>query len=449
MIASSSIDDLARRIRSRRSNWPDDDPYVLFLGEGCGQAAGAPSRGAIAREALRVFGREAGESSKDETDASVFEEFSQLTETFSGPQFARMVRSLYASVPVPSFYEDLAVLIREGFFPLVLTTNFDTLLEQALAATGLRASDYRVTTFGLRGTSTPPDVEPLANWAPPTHIVKLHGDLAQDQAHVTPDEIQAAFRRSQRWIKPDLKADLIMVAHHLADDPIDRWLASSPDRELWWVNLTSPTDEVRVRSWAREYQEITGEAGDPRIFFPQLSLRLIAPREPAETAAAADPWADSEVLRFEILRNQSNLYSLEQKAVRSSGERPIQVQAQIDYQKRALAKLEDKIRSLPDTKRLVLDVVKRIVAGIEKANAAPSQAGGLSSLFDYGAAQLRTLEEELQKNDPNQFLIAASLGATLALANRLLTDYGAGVVKPDDVKQLAELAPSAAAKVVL
>jgi hypothetical protein len=433
MIPSPSIDDLAGRIRERAHT----GPYVLFLGEGCAVAAGAPSAADIARAALRTFGFEG--ATKTISDEEVAERFAKHAERLSRSQLTRMLRSLYASVPVPSFYQDLALMIRERYFPLVVTMNFDSLLEQALAAAGVRNADYRVTTFGVGRSPTEPD--PVTSRAPLTHIVKLRGDLAQGTAHVTPDQIETALRGSRQWIKSDLKGDLIMVGHVLNEDPIDRWLAHSPVGELWWVSKEPPTDPARVAAWSKERHDIIGDLGRPQVFFLLLAVRLL--RQPAERPSEAAPVESpdlSDILQREIVRNQSVLYTLEQDG--PPGDRAPQLQAQIDYQKRQIVRLEDRMRALPDVRPRVLDVVKKIGDAVRRAD-------GFAPLADYVQGQLATLEAECGKETPNQILVSASLGATLTLANRLLTEYGATVVDPEDVRQLAALAPTAAAKVIV
>ncbi len=56
----------------------------------------------------------------------------------------RVLEPFYRRVPVPLFYRDLAALAA-GFVTHVLTTNVDTLLEQALGAVGLTVGrDYCV-----------------------------------------------------------------------------------------------------------------------------------------------------------------------------------------------------------------------------------------------------------------------------------------------------------------
>jgi hypothetical protein len=471
VLPAPNLDDLAGRIRERLGPIPSISrgPYILFLGEGCARAAGAPSREDLAREALKAFKYEPAEASKDKSGKELFEQFRAHTSSLSGSQFTRMLRSLYANVPVPSFYQDLALLIREQYFPLVVTMNFDTLLEQALAGVGVRSSQYRVTTFGRGRTSSQPD--PSA--APLTHLVKLHGDLAQDIAHLTPDEIENALSASKSWIKADLAGDIIMVAHEMSNDPVDRWLAHNQNRELWWVSQDPPADPSRVSSWTSQaVQEVTGDLGRPNVFFSQLAHRLLrAPEaiametpvaagelESVSTARSIGLPADvplSETLQLEILRNQAVLYNLEQD--RSAAQENPQLQAQILYQKRRMSRLEERFRSLPEVQRRVLDVVNRIASRIRTASVPPRPAGPSDEVTDYTLEDLASyvdrqadaVAQELESSKPNQLLISASLSATLAVADRLHTEYGDVVVNTQDVKQLAALVPTAAGKVVL
>jgi len=459
------LDELARRIRQRtRSDTPvsSPGPLVLFLGERCARAAGAPTPVEIAREALRMFGFETSPSSEPISDQEALDRFASQTGHLSGSQIARMLRSLYANVPVPSFYQELARLVREHYFPLILTTNYDNLLEQALTAAGVRNSEFRVTTFASRwrassGPSEFPDQEPL------THLVKLHGDLAQNTVYISPQEIESALRSSKHWIKAELRGDLVMIGHSVSDDPINDWLAHSKDRQLWWIDPEPPADPARIQAWTTEYHQITGEIARPQVFFTQFSLRLL--HEAEEVAAAVEPGDHplslealgsiaksepaplSEILQREVRRNQSVLYNLEQEAI--PGERPAQVQAQIAYQKRQLSKLEEKIRSLPEIKPLVLEIVRKIGTDILHAHDDPQTNFPLENLAQYVQVQIATIEREFEKDAPNQFLVSASLGATLTLADRLVTEFGSQVVDPDSVKQLAVLLPTAATKVIL
>jgi SIR2-like protein len=465
MLPAPSLDDLARRVRSRCDD--SGGPYVLFLGVGCAAAAGAPSMEAIARDVLRTFGYDATPASADEPFDHLLSRFAERTDKLSRAQLTRMLRSVYAKVPVPSFYQDLALMVRERFFPIIVTTNFDTLLELALESVGLRNSDYLLTALGPRSRSESAPSRNLRPGSEPlTHIIKLHGDLAQDLGYLTPGEIEQALATSRQWIKADLSGDLIMVGHSPGEGPIDGWLAQAPQRELWWI---SPNDGVppEVGGWSNDVHVLSGDLGRPQIFFQQLALRLLRAAEASEPAAAADmaPEANAslestppmvaavrepdslvDTLQREILRSQAVLTSLSQEAF--PGTRSPETQAQIQYQKKRLTSLEDRLRLLPDVKLHLVELVDRILVRIRRVDSSTVASVGLDGVAAYVERETETLKRELGADTPNQPILSAALGATLTVADRLYTELGESAVNVDDLRALAALVPTSSGRVV-
>jgi hypothetical protein len=466
MLPAPSLDDLTRRIRSRCDD--SGGPYVLFLGAGCATAAGAPAIENVARDLLKTFGYDTTPASPDEPYEHVLSRFLEHTNKLSRSQLTRMLRSLYAKVPVPSFYQDLALMVRERFFPTIVTTNFDTLLELALETVGLRNSDYLLTALSPRSRS---EIAPVRNLRPGseplTHIVKLHGDLAQDIAYLTTGEIEQALSASRQWIKADLSGDLIMVGHSPGEGPIDAWLAHAPQRELWWVS-TEDQPPPAVGAWSNDIHVLSGDFGRPQIFFQQLALRLLRAPEASDAAAPVDdlgPQADAalesmrpagaadrepdslvDTLQREILRSQAVLTSLSQEAM--PGARSAETQAQIQYQKKRLSSLEDRLRLLPDVKPRVVELVDRILASIRGVDASGSTTINLEGVAAYVERESETLKRELRGDTPNGPIVSASLGATLTVADRLYTEFGESVVKVNDLRALAALVPTSSGRVV-
>lgn len=265
MIPNDAIDELASRILRRREGGSEAwrGPYLLFLGDGCARAAGIHTPD-LARRGLEMLGTVAG----GDDDACV-EHFEGTLASLEPSDAGLLLESLFASIAVPAFYQQLAQLVLERFFPIILTTNFDTLLEQALDGVGVKLGDYRVTTFSDRypiSTST--------GGSEMVHIIKLHGDVASKVVHFTPDSVQEALGSSRSFIKSELSGDMILAAHRIDDDPINQWLGHRRDRELWWVNAEPPNDFQRFETFGAERNEIVGDVGDLNNFFFQLALRL-------------------------------------------------------------------------------------------------------------------------------------------------------------------------------
>jgi hypothetical protein len=76
-------------------------------------------------------------------------------------------------------------------------------------------------------------------------------------------------------------------------------------------------------------------------------------------------------------------------------------------------------------------------------------ADNLGKMVGFVDLHMNSLEGELTKDSPNHILVSGYLGATLSLADRLLTEFGGKLIDADDVKRLASLAPSVAGKVVV
>jgi hypothetical protein len=475
MRADPTLDDLARRIRSRCED--RGGPYMLLLGAGCGKAAGAPTLEAIARDALATFGYDTPPVSKDEPASLVLSKFAAQTEKLSRPQLSRMLRSLYARVPVPSFYQDLALMVRERFFPIILTTNFDALLEIALDGVGLRSSDYALTTLGSprrdADASAMRTLRPRGN--PLTHIIKLHGDLEQAGAALTPDDIGRALDTSRSWIKGELSPDLVMVGHEPGEPAVDAWLARQPQRELWWIS-EAPAPWPIVGDWSHDVQALVGDMGRPQIFFQQLALRLLRAAEaagadtppPSPSADAGlesmgagvpvtrglgraagyggEPDSIADALQREILRSQSALTSLAQEGI--PGARSPELQAQLQYQKKRLTTLEDRVRLLPEIRPQVLALADRLLSGIRNPGADLPDSAALSGVATYVDAEVGVLRRELSAESPNLLLVSASLGAMVTVADRLHTEYGESLVSASDLKALVALAPTSAGRVL-
>jgi hypothetical protein len=171
-------------------------------------------------------------------------------------------------VPVPLFLQDLALLMREGTFPIVFTTALDTLLERALGMQGLR-SGLDFTVHHVRDAASA-DLSHLDGIA----IVKLYCDELdslgnQILGYVSRTGVVAYVTEADPSIAPQL-------------------IAAGPGGDIWWVG-DPPAGRYRDGlEKVREARFVTGDESEPDHFFARLAFLLI--QMPAINFAA-DPVA--------------------------------------------------------------------------------------------------------------------------------------------------------------
>jgi hypothetical protein len=217
------IDDLDLRRR-------EDEPRpVVLLGAGASVDAGV---GAMP-ELMRVF------------DASDFEQFSAKVQTFTQDEryrrLARFLQSQEPGTPTPG-YRALAALCAEGYFDIVLTTNLDPLLDDALAAARMWRRDYLLL---VNGIVRPDRLEVLLRGrSPRVKVFKLHGDLFHRFMAWTPaemdvfvDEVAATLRRALYG------RDLLVIGHSLRDERI-RHLVVDDANLVWYAHPTTVPDAL-------------------------------------------------------------------------------------------------------------------------------------------------------------------------------------------------------------
>jgi Tfp pilus assembly protein PilF len=264
VLRTIDLQELVKRVSLER---PEDQRFALFLGAGCSVTSGIPAAGELvttkwlprlcnvrapgerdpeawAARALKALGYD-----PDDPAASYGLVMEELFESDGDKQ--QEIEAL-CSGKLPSFaYGVLAQLVAgwQGRFNVVLTTNFDDLVEDAL--------------FYCRGVR--PTVithESLALFIRPTRtrplVVKLHGDhrLAPKNTNLETAEIQADVRQSVAGLLHD--RGLIFVGYGGHDHGIVRMLRELPPEALpfgvYWVARREPRSEIA--KWLRERNAI-------------------------------------------------------------------------------------------------------------------------------------------------------------------------------------------------
>lgn len=391
-------------------------------------------------------------SEKDRADRDkVVQAFYDMLRTMSDIERYSIFQSFYDRVPVPLFYQDLARLLKAGYFSHILTTSIDTLLDQALSGTSLGPNSayqapYQIITFD---PDTKYDTSPSLTLGDTVTIIKLHGDLAQS-AVLMPEEIENALNLNRNFIRPQFKGNMVIVGYEFESKPVNDWLAKISEGELWWVAPNRPDqqqiDPIEQRVWVHH---INGPSAEPDAFFGdffgELALRLLrlpfqqSMAKPFEAywsfevldsiSALNEDQLEEQYLSDQIRRCQAELHSLARTV--ALGHKDPQIEAQIDYQRDQLIKLEDQLRNLSSSKRRIPQLVDQISSALERAEIDPDTLSFLQT-------QVNTLKYEYSKDEANQHIVSASIGAMVSLAERL----GTRAVDPQVVSTLASFAPS-------
>jgi hypothetical protein len=259
-MAERTLDDLVRDLEDRRRL--GEQPPVVLLGAGASAAAGLATM-----KALYEFAGVAG-----------FGEFVAFLETRSDNERYRLLSEfLQTQDPheVTPGYRALAALCGRAYFDVVLTTNFDPLLDDALATAQLRRKDYLLL---INGVLRPDRLRwLLSSRSPRVKVVKLHGDLFHRFMAWTPAEMDAYLRDVGPALNTFLATrDFLVVGHSLRDERIAELVAGAGGA-IWFVNPSPAPDRLQAD---HDLRSVVGEGMGFEKLFTTLADRLGAAEAP-------------------------------------------------------------------------------------------------------------------------------------------------------------------------
>lgn len=260
-----------------------EKPFVLLLGAGASQSSGGPTD-----EKLRLrFGRDFVKAEITEENQDVQELISSCWETLpSDDRYSFMKQHLPARSPSAG-YQSLADLVKGGYFHIILTTNWEQLLEDALFSSGLRGSEFQVVIPSVLLQKACKQALETPN--PPIKIVKLHGDLGWRIFAWLDAEKKRYTRNVASRLAQFLKQDIVVVGSSLQDPDILKRLAKG-SASLWHVSPHGLDESVVRELKKRELHQITGKLGRFDNFFGKLRSELLG----AEIKEKVGPPADTE-----------------------------------------------------------------------------------------------------------------------------------------------------------
>jgi hypothetical protein len=217
------IELLAELMKSRRDS--GETPYVLVMGSGPATTLGSDSMRYVVRS---VAGTED------------LEKYYKTLDGLSAMERYVILKKYFSEAELSPGYRLLAKLVKKGFFDIVLTTNLDPFVEEALARQKVDTIDVLV--CGERSGAETIDLP--ASGKSQVRVVKLHGDVEARSFAFTPNEITVFGSDSERVLRHYLGRDVIIIGHGPRDYDINRAI----EREggsIWYVGQSPPaTDEA-------------------------------------------------------------------------------------------------------------------------------------------------------------------------------------------------------------
>ena len=258
--------------------------YALLLGSGISRAAQIPTGWEIVEDLIRKIatlrGQECG------TDPAAW-----YQTAFDGPpnysdllaeiartpaERAQLLRNYFEptedeknhGVKVPTTaHRAIARLAAKGYIRVILTTNFDRLLEAALEAEGVRA-DVITTADAVEGAM------PLVHTS--CCLIKIHGDYADSRIKNTPDELAQYDKRIDLLLDKIFDDFGLIVCGWSAewDHALRAALERCPSRRFaaYWTVVGQLTDAAARLVDLRKAQSISIKSSDD--FFSDLCHKI-------------------------------------------------------------------------------------------------------------------------------------------------------------------------------
>lgn len=200
-----------------------------------------------------------------------------------GPESERRLWLIYGEVcsyEPSSGYAHLANLVAQGFIDIVLTTNWDPLVEIALARV-LRPDQFRVL---IRGETTDSAIARAVRRRTLTKVIKLHGDLISGVFHLTDEEVSHLGTELQTALEETLTSELLIVGSSLDDLDLVQFVSSANLRcQIHFVNPDAPVAGSVASAVMRKAGSvaISGTLAEFDTFFREVDFavqrQLLAP----------------------------------------------------------------------------------------------------------------------------------------------------------------------------
>lgn len=213
-------------------------------------------------------------------------------------------------------YQALASLILDGYFSIIITTNVDSFLEEALSKAGALRNDMQIL---LVGRDQPSYIaEALMNKTKPINILKLCGSLNEGVLPASFPDVLAFPREVEEVLALLLSQDTIIVGDLEHEHAIQRSLSVTSRNTLYAVAPSPPDDYqgyiqrvLEARHQSPRSFLVSGDYGEFHTFFPSLRL-LLQPEQIAVTEVLSSSINPSppEIVQLSIQAKPENILQL-------------------------------------------------------------------------------------------------------------------------------------------
>jgi hypothetical protein len=252
------------------------DKFVLMLGAGASLASRIKPTRTLMEEIVDKY--------LHSKEGSLEDRFDRLWTQSTREDRQVMLEPYLSQTPSEGFHQ-LADLIAREYFDLIVTFNFDRLLERALDDAGFR--DYRALIRGEMETEV--IAELVRAPKPRVKILKMHGSLESVNNFLFSREEMLNYPSDfESLIKEITGRDIIICGYGFNDMAVMRAFNTSKDAgSIYFVNPGGPVDNIKGFLIARRSQDkvIQGELGKFDPFVDALYQQLVAP--PAFAALVA------------------------------------------------------------------------------------------------------------------------------------------------------------------
>lgn len=400
------LSNLIEKSRSRRKK------VLLFLGAGASIESGAPNTEQIVDRVLK----DSLDDFSQVTSVNKYQKFYEILDRLSMEERHLLLAEVFEGLAPSEGYARLAELVHQEFFEVVITTNYDSMLESSWTERGLvPGRDYHIYVVNSNKESE------LGRFlrSPLHKIIKLHGDLGSGILLFTPEETFEFPEEVKRHMRDLTRETILFVGYSGRDRDVFKFL-SNEGESVWWVNPTEPdfqkTEDRKIIQFLLNRHSdrniLFGDAARFDSFFRSLYELLTG------NALPSAPAQDWDTLKSAVLQ-QANRYLDETRKGKYTPEL---------YAERA--SLNQEIIQFFQSDRSALLLTGK--SGVGKTNLVCNLAekllseGNLVLLYNCGGALTIDIEDEIAKDlflDPT-----TPLALSLSKVNEKALGHGKYIV---------------------